>query len=260
MNLWTDDVNDAVTMLCGGDSALNGMGLDGAAERIAGEEGRTTPREIAGWASLEGWRVHAPEVCAAYADCVFERFAQKSQFDRLRDWHGGGIVALALDGSGFHGQQGRRWQCCEGNMYVSLALPAAMDVGRVREVMDLPSLSVIAALSPLMRVVPEMKQPNDVVVWENGEIRKLAGCLTEVAVAGELITQVRYGIGIDLWQAPALEDADHLRACCVRAFLREGLADRGWAELYREVLFSMIAKISCGVARLSDVSCGGAES
>ena len=169
-------------------------------------------------------------------------------------------MALALDGSGFHGQQGRRWQCSEGNMYVSLALPAAMDVGRVREVMDLPSLSVIAALSPLMRVVPEMKQPNDVVVRENGEIRKLAGCLTEVAVAGELITQVRYGIGIDLWQAPALEDADHLRACCVRAFLREGLADRGWAELYREVLFSMIAKISCGVARLSDVSCGGAES
>ena len=60
-------IENAVTILCGGDSALNG---------IANEDGRMTPGEIAGWETLEGLRVHEPDVCAVHPDCVFERFAQ----------------------------------------------------------------------------------------------------------------------------------------------------------------------------------------
>ena len=41
-----------------------------------------TPGEIAGWETLEGLRVHEPDVCAVHPDCVFERFAQM-QHSRL---------------------------------------------------------------------------------------------------------------------------------------------------------------------------------
>ena len=114
-----------------------------------------------------------------------------------------------------------------------------------------PALSVIEALSPLMRVRPEMKQPNDVVVREDNGMRKLAGCLTEVTVAGNRITQVRYGIGIDLWHAPELDASAQLRTCCVREYLLDGQADKAWAVLYHAVLFSLLGLISRGVELLS---------
>ena len=259
MDLWTNDIKDAVSVLCGCDSVLSDARLGDVAERIESGGTLLEPIDCEGWGALEVWRVRVPGMDAAYRHCVFERFAEGSQFDRLRAWRGDGIFAIALDGRGFHGQQGRSWQCGAGNLYLSVALPASIGIERVNEVMALPSLSVIDALKPLMRVVPEMKQPNDVVVCDVRGARKLAGCLTEVAVVGERIVQVRYGIGIDLWNAPELADSLHLQACCVREFIREELAGRTWAALYHEVLFGVLGYVSRGLARLSGMDSEGNE-
>lgn len=235
MELWTNEIEVALDVL--------GCALDwegGSAERI--------------WdgVSFKVWGVTGG-FGEPYAHCLFEAYASGSQFDRLRDWKGKGIFAVALDGSGFHGQRGRVWQCCEGNLYLSVALPARVPVSRVNELRILPGQAVIGALMPLMGAEPLMKAPNDVVVCDSaGALRKIAGSLTEVSVSGDHIVQVRYGIGVDVWGAPEIAEPGHLQACFVREYLNGEAAEWPWKRLYRYVLESVLREIAHGVSRLSE--------
>ncbi|MBQ9242633.1 MAG: hypothetical protein IJ165_05330 [Proteobacteria bacterium] len=234
MELWTNEIDVALEVL--------GCALEGNGERAQ--------RDLEG-TSFNIWGVTGG-FGEAYAHCLFEAYASGSQFDRLRSWKGNGIFAVALDGSGFHGRQGRAWQCCEGNLYLSVVLPASVPVPCVNELRSLPGSAVIGAVRPLMSVVPLMKAPNDVVVRDSmGRLRKLAGSLTEVSVSGNHIVQVRYGIGIDVWGAPEIAEPGHLLACSVREYLKGEAAAWPWGKVYRHVLESVLAAVAHGIASFS---------
>ncbi len=142
---------------------------------------------------------------------VVESFANSSQFDRLRTWSGASIFALAVDGTGFHGQKDHIWQTGSGNLYLSMAIPCSLPVSVTEKLQILPAQILVSLIQPKLKPCfrCEIKQPNDVVITDGTNTYKIAGILTEMRVSSTLITQVRYGLGLNLVHAPEhLEDAE----------------------------------------------------
>ncbi|MBR4984218.1 MAG: hypothetical protein IKY83_00560 [Proteobacteria bacterium] len=231
MELWTNDIDEAVSVLVGEHWAVRKAGCEDVWEG----------------ASFGIWQVAGLPFGAPWGRCLFERFADGSQFDRLRAWQGDEIFAIALDGTGFHGQHGRVWQSGVGNLYLSIAMPVHVDAACVKALMALPARAVIEAVSPLMTVMPEVKVPNDVVVrGADGAMSKMAGCLTEVRMGRAAITQVRYGIGINIAHAPEIKENGHLQACALSGYLRDPAPP---SALYRRVLAGVLACIARDIAQ-----------
>ncbi len=175
---------------------------------------------------------------------IIEEFANSSQFDRLKLWQGMPVFALALDGSGFHGQNGRVWHTGPGNLYLSMAIPIRMDVAKAAELQVLPAQTIIRVLHNrwLSGMHAEIKVPNDIIVIRDDERspRKLAGILTELRVRGSQITQVRYGIGINIKHAPDIDDPKHLPAAYLLNCVDLGDADACYRFMLTHILNDII--------------------
>ena len=117
-----------------------------------------------------------------------------------------GLLVVADSQTGGRGRMGRSWFSPAGqNLYLSLLLRPPMPAHR------LPPLTLIAGAAigeVLARALadsgarPRLKWPNDVEVDRaDGQTRKLAGILTEMATEREQIRHVVLGIGINVNQA-----------------------------------------------------------
>ena len=178
---------------------------------------------------------------------IIEGLSPSSQLARLRDCRvSHPVAAIALDGRGFYGQHGRHWISGAGNVYLSVYLPhqtlcaAGLDrletgtttqfaIGQfLREheteetfssretgqrLQMMPCMAVYNTLRDL-GLHPVVRYPNDIVLLRNNTPCKIAGCLTEIAIAQRTVTAARIGIGLNVAFAPRITDAG-LEACCV---------------------------------------------
>lgn len=154
---------------------------------------------------------------------MIEDFSASSQFDRLRAWQGPAIWTVAFDGNGFHGQYARPWQTIRGNLFLCLAMPVHLLIDMADKIQRIPAEILARELNrfSVSNVHAQIKLPNDVVVYPSaGDITgyKIAGSLTEMRISGQRITQVRYGIGMNLVSAPTVSDPGHLPACAFTDF------------------------------------------
>ena len=189
----------------------------------------------------------APGSIGAFEYIIVEGMAAESQLDRLKNCCSKyPILAMALDGRGFHGQHNRPWMTGVGNLYLSMYLPS-LDSGHIgiedvvpdhcqigdylsesqvialyessnvyTKLQMMPCMAVYRTLKKL-GVIPVVRYPNDIVVNINNLPHKIAGCLTDVSVRGDAIQSVRFGIGLNVEFAPDV-DGNGLDATCVCKF------------------------------------------
>ncbi|MCB1183086.1 hypothetical protein KDM41_06610 [bacterium] len=144
-------------------------------------------------------------------DLVLAASAAASQYDALREvWgrHGTGtrpLAALALAGSGFHGQHGRPWQTLPGNLHLAGAWPCDLPAAVGRVLPAWPAVALAEAVADLAPLGPEprIKWVNDVLLGG----AKVAGTLTAVRVVAGRIRVVFVGVGLNLAAAPRLVTA-----------------------------------------------------
>ncbi len=155
---------------------------------------------------------------------ILEEYSGTSQFDRLRNWRGPAVFALALSGRGFHGQNARKWHTEAGNLHLSMAVPVHLPISCAPAIQFLPGFVISQGINSFKTddaFVAEVKPPNDVIIKMNtgskaGIPHKIAGILTEMRVSGQYITQVRYGIGMNIMHAPNITDSEHFPAISLK--------------------------------------------
>jgi biotin-[acetyl-CoA-carboxylase] ligase BirA-like protein len=169
-----------------------------------------------------------------------------SQFDALdallRDrWPlEGPTAALALEGTGFRGQHGRRWEAARGNLHLSTAVPVGVDVTHVGAALSM--LPAVAAVDAILNassgaVRPGIKWVNDLFI----EDRKVGGVLTAAHTTSQRIDVVVWGVGINVEVAPAVATTHFVPATtCLRA--TPGGEDVTLARLFRTLLDAIAAR------------------
>ena len=183
-----------------------------------------------------------------YSLGIIEDFSASSQFDRLREWQGPAIWTIAFDGNGFHGQYARSWKTIRGNLFLCLAIPVNLPIDRMNKIQLLPAEILAHALNQFIvsDVEAAIKLPNDVVIrprFGDSSGCKIAGSLTEMRISGQRITQVRYGIGMNLITAPTVSDPGHLPACAFKDFYRsEELSDHALLPHFLNVFLNGIMR------------------
>lgn len=167
------------------------------------------------------------DVPSAPSPMIIEAFAPVSQFERMtaltcRE----PVFALALDGRGFHGQNGRPWATTLGNLFLCARLPLVQPSFS-------PLLQAVACLSIISALgeAAAIQWPNDIVLRSSHA--KMGGCLTQVDASGVAVT---YGIGLNVVHSPVLNDI-HTAACvdCFPSPLPE--------NLFQHLLFDIIARL-----------------
>lgn len=139
----------------------------------------------------------------------------RSQFDVLVDLLRGGfrpagpVACFAGTGTGFHGQRGRGWSALRGNIHLSLILPVDRPTREVGVAMTvLPALA--AADVVRSRIRPDVswgfKWVNDIWV----ERSKLCGVLTQSICTGGRMEYAVLGIGLNVFESPALRPTPFL--------------------------------------------------
>ena len=165
---------------------------------------------------------------------IFEKYTNSSQLDRLKHCHASNpILALALDGKGFHGQHNRSWQTGPGNLYISTYSPFSITLSNSTQVYhrlhQIPCAAVIKALKQVIHFTPScilnIKPPNDIVVTIQKQTYKLGGCLTDITLQGNQITSLRMGIGLNIHFAPDIPPTEGLPAACCSGFHQDPTDD-----------------------------------
>ena len=101
------------------------------------------------------------------------------------------------------GRLGRQWQSLEGNLFMSLAMPADMaDLSVYVFISSLSLLNIINILKGNINAKVELKWPNDVLL--NGA--KVSGILLEKAANGYLIV----GVGVNVKASPKPDETPYL--------------------------------------------------
>lgn len=203
------------------------------------------PRDVFGSFEFEDRAGHAPQVWQSddilgVCRWVIEDDTSSSQLDRIAlCGEGEPVVSVALSGRNFRGQNGRHWQMCRGNLALCFYLPGRWQICDWQAVADLqmlPACAVVTAISALNGVTDDVyfKAPNDIVI---GRINphKLAGCLTEFCVCGDVLSGLRFGIGINVLEAPDIRDG--LPAACLRSYIH-GASERIWHDVFFGVIKS----------------------
>jgi BirA family transcriptional regulator, biotin operon repressor / biotin---[acetyl-CoA-carboxylase] ligase len=136
-----------------------------------------------------GRRYEALRSCASTNDEVAQRARQGAEE---------GLLLVADSQSGGRGRMGRSWHSPAGeNLYLSLLLRPACPA------LSLPPLTlltgvVLARVLSTLGVAPRLKWPNDLVVDQGGQPRKLVGILTEMATERDRIKHVVVGVGLNV--------------------------------------------------------------
>ena len=137
--------------------------------------------------------------------------ARGSQFDTLREFLAklsadgpalpGPVAALALTGTGFHGQRGRHWAAAAGNLHLCAVIAPQVPVSEYA--LALTTLPAVVAIDTIRavsgdRLAPRIKWVNDVVL----EGKKVAGVLTATQSSGDRLETAVFGIGMNVAGAP----------------------------------------------------------
>jgi len=161
-------------------------------------------------ASGEPWLgCWAEDTSGFWSRAVVVANAPASQFDALSRLlrsglrPAGPIAAVALEGSDFHGQRGRRWATVAGNLHLCVALETAGLAAKHGFVLTaLPAIAVCEGVSAATggAVRPAVKWVNDIIVQE----RKIAGVITTTQVLHGRVTSAVPGIGLNVATTPAV--------------------------------------------------------
>ncbi len=134
-----------------------------------------------------------------------------------------GTVVVAESQTAGRGRLGRLWVSPRGvNLYASILLARAGSSDTITWIPLLAAVAVVQAITTLTGLSPKVKWPNDVLVFQNGAGRKLAGILVDAlnsSGTGERTAVV--GIGINVNMPPEAFPED-LRSCATSLLIETG--------------------------------------
>jgi biotin-[acetyl-CoA-carboxylase] ligase BirA-like protein len=170
--------------------------------------------------------------------CFLAEEAAESQFDVLAELGSaektmrGNILCCAGSGKGFHGQQGREWIACNGNLHVSVLFRpnqrlANCGIGFIA----LGVVSVLQTLDKLGYRGAKVKWVNDIMMGSS----KVGGILAHVKTQGEFVTTALLGIGLNIETRPEVKATRFVREVAAVNDLvgehRRSTADRAFRKL-----------------------------
>ena len=195
---------------------------------------------------------------------IFEQFAGSSQLDRFKTCSANfPILAIALDGQGFHGQHERHWETGMGNLYLSAYMPVQwfekhchMPMNCItpkssenisKELLNFlqnwPCISVLKACQSVLKLKKNteisIKLPNDIIVKQEAITYKLAGCLTELVVQDSMIQAIRIGIGLNIHHTPQICSNYGISAICCEA-IHTGDPSHLYTELLNKIALYLL--------------------
>ena len=184
-----------------------------------------------------------PEPLQFWQRAVIVQNAPTSQFDVLNELLGAGLelsgpaATVALRGRNFHGLRGRPWAAVQGNLHMCAAFQAGgLEARNVLALTMLPAVSVVQALQKLTAgsVQARIKWVNDILVGG----RKVGGVLTTTRTNAGVVSDVVFGIGLNLLHAPEMPWTPFVPAvgCLMQAGVNIGLA---------AAFHAILAEISC---------------
>ncbi len=130
----------------------------------------------------------------------------------------GGLICQAKSGRKFHGQRRRPWQTLEGNLHLTLLWKPPKRVHNFTTGFQiLAAVSLIETIDTLQgfRNTAQIKWVND--IWIDG--CKVAGFLVHTMSAGDSVSDVILGIGLNVEKSPELPADDYVPgAACLADF------------------------------------------
>jgi len=120
------------------------------------------------------------------------------------------LVCLALSGTNFRGQRDRPWVALRGNLHLTVHYRLNADAKDVQTGLTLlPAVATAHTISDISngRLNPKVKWVNDVLIVGH----KVAGVLTSTHVDGDQISNVVFGIGMNLAQQPEIVPSSIVR-------------------------------------------------
>ncbi len=137
----------------------------------------------------------------------YERVASTNDIarDRARNGYPEGLVVLAEEQSAGRGRLGRSWVSPYGDaLLLSILLrPVWLPPGEAFALTMMAGVALCEAVERVVSSPVQLKWPNDLLLFVDGEWRKSAGILTEVSVTSDTIEWAIVGIGVNVNQAPA---------------------------------------------------------
>jgi BirA family transcriptional regulator, biotin operon repressor / biotin---[acetyl-CoA-carboxylase] ligase len=154
-----------------------------------------------------------------------------STSDVVRDGAAGGapegLLVVADSQTAGRGRLGRTWHSPPGhNLYLSLLLRPRLPA---RQVAPLTLLAGAALAHTLAEAgtTPHLRWPNDLLLSFQGEMRKAAGILTEMATDGDSVRHIVLGVGLNVngldFPPELVERATSLQIATGQAFDRARL-------------------------------------
>jgi len=131
-------------------------------------------------------------------------------------------------------RRGRAWQSPAGGLYLSWLTPS-LDRDALSALPMVAGAAAWSAITDLGIEGASIKWPNDILVGG----RKLAGILINVRHGEKVWATV--GIGVNLGEAPQIDNGTGLRATAVAELLADGTTD-GWAEQLVRALVTGLAE------------------
>lgn len=152
------------------------------------------------------------------------------------------IAAVALTGHGFHGNRGRPWQACRGNLHLSCVLPVRLPAAAcAAAVAAIPAVALCEAiLATTSGVQPAIKWVNDILVGGG----KVAGVLSATQSQGAELTGLAYGIGVNVSVTPPVVPTLFVPSAT-------SLADHGDAPDLVTLLLALLERLADHVADLA---------
>ncbi len=136
----------------------------------------------------------------------YERVASTSELARqqARAGHPEGLVVLAEEQSAGRGRVGRSWIAPYGEaLLLSVLLrPTWLPPAEAFTLTMLAALALCEAVERTVPIAARLKWPNDLLLPATDGLRKAAGILTELSIAGDHIEWAVIGIGVNVNQAP----------------------------------------------------------
>lgn len=137
----------------------------------------------------------------------YERVASTNDIarERARAGYPEGLVVLTEEQTAGRGRLGRNWVASYGDaLLLSILLrPAWLPPSEAFSLTMMAGVALCEAVEQVALVRAQLKWPNDLLLFVDGEWRKSAGILTEVSVAGDIIEWAIIGIGVNVNQTPA---------------------------------------------------------
>lgn len=154
-----------------------------------------------------------PAASTGFDTCLIVGQTPESQYDLLRRLETEDcdlpprVACLALSGQRFHGQHGRPWQVCPGNLHLSVRVKLDLSAAQYsHSLVMLPAVAVLDTLSALL-AAEEAESEFLGVKWVNDIMlanKKVAGVLTSTRSLAGRLESVVFGIGMNVLASPEI--------------------------------------------------------